>query len=82
MSVLTVVGVAAAAAGSWAVAPLVGMARKGTIDQQTLAGIRQEAAEAERADAVRRAQQRAALVASIPAPRGPLHDQRRTPIAQ
>lgn len=62
--------VGGAALGAWLVAPLVSMARRGTIDDRTRAAMREEGL---RAEAVRRAHQREALVAaataSIPTPR-------------
>jgi len=78
MGLLVIVGTAAAGAGAIVAAPLVSMARRGTIEQQTVASWR---AEGERAATVRRAHRRATVVASIPAPRGAEHDQRRSPLA-
>jgi len=78
MGVLAIVGTAAAGAGAFVAAPLVSMARRGTIEQQTVASWRDEA---EQVAAVSRARRRAALVAAIPAPRDPVHDQRRSPLA-
>ncbi|GAA4809596.1 hypothetical protein GCM10023200_54260 [Actinomycetospora chlora] len=78
MGVLTAVGALGVGVGAWVAAPLVSVARRGTIDEQTMAGVREDAA---RAEAVRRAQRRQAIVASIPAPRRPDHDQRRSPLA-
>jgi hypothetical protein len=66
--------------GSWLVAPLVTMARRGTVDQQTKSAIREEGVHAE---AVRRAQRRQAqvnAVAAIPAPRAGGHQPRRSPV--
>lgn len=78
MAVLATVSALGVGVGAWAVTPLVSMARQGTIDQRTAAGVRAEAA---REDAVRRARRRAAIVAAIPAPRDGSHDQRRSPLA-
>jgi hypothetical protein len=78
MGVLAIVGTAAAGAGAFVAAPLVSMARRGTIDQQTVASWREEAAAV---DVVRHARRRTALVAAIPAPRGGAHEQRRSPLA-
>lgn len=66
--------VAAAAGAAWVVAPFVSMARRGTLDDRARAAVR---AEAGRADAIRRARRREALVlaASIPAPRGPQREE-------
>ncbi|TDQ58297.1 hypothetical protein EV188_10436 [Actinomycetospora succinea] len=64
--------------------PLVGMARRGTRDQQTVAAWREEA---DRAAAVQRARRRSAIVASIPMQRRQNSDapatpaQRRSPLA-
>lgn len=66
--------------GSWLVAPLIGMARRGTVDQQTKTAVREEGL---RAEAVRRAQRRhaqVAAVAAIPAPRAGGHQPRRSPV--
>jgi hypothetical protein len=78
MNVLATVGALGVGAGAWVVTPLVKMSRKGTIEQQTVAGWREEA---DRAASVRRAHRRAAIVAAIPAPRTAAHDQRRSPLA-
>ena len=78
MGVLAIVGTAATGVGAFVAAPLVSMARRGTIEQQTVASWRDEAREV---DAVRRAHRRSALVAAIPAPRDGAHDQRRSPLA-
>lgn len=78
LAIVGVVGAAGAGAGAWMVTPLVSMARKGTKDQQTVAGWR---VEADRAAAVVRARRRAAVIASIPAPRSAAHDQLRSPLA-
>ena len=78
MAVLAAAGALGVGVGAWAVTPLVSMARWGTINQQWMAGVRADAA---REDAVRRARRRAAIVASIPAPRAATHDQRRSPLA-
>jgi hypothetical protein len=78
MGILAIVGTAAAGAGAFVAAPLVAMARRGTIEQQTVASWREEAASV---DVVRRARRRTALVAAIPAPREGTHDQRRSPLA-
>jgi hypothetical protein len=78
MGILVIVGTAAAGAGAFVAAPLVSMARRGTIEQQTVASWRDEAATV---DVVRRARRRTTLVAAIPAPRGGAHDQRRSPLA-
>jgi hypothetical protein len=78
LTIVGVVGAAGAGAGAWMVTPLVSMARKGTKDEQTVAAWR---AEADRAAAVVRARRRAAVVASIPAPRTAAHDQLRSPLA-
>lgn len=78
MGVLAIVGAAAASAGAFVAAPLVSMARRGTVEQRTVASWRDEAATV---DVVRRARRRTALVAAIPAPRGAEHDQRRSPLA-
>ncbi len=77
MSVLAIVGVTAAI-GSWTAAPFVSMARRGTVDQQTRDAWREEGL---RAEAVRRARRREALVATIPAPRSGAHDQQRSPVS-
>ena len=69
----TVVG--SAALGAWLVAPFVAMSRRGTLDDQARAAMREEGL---RAEAIRRARRREALVAaaavSIPAPRDAEHD--------
>lgn len=78
MNVLAAVGALGVGAGAWVVTPLVSMARRGAVEQQVVEGWREEA---ERVAAVRRARQRAAIVASIPAPRAQTHDQRRSPVA-
>ncbi|CAA9265138.1 MAG: hypothetical protein AVDCRST_MAG54-2675 [uncultured Actinomycetospora sp.] len=78
MGILAIVGTAAAGAGAFVAAPLVSMARRGTIEQQTVASWRDEAATV---DVVRRARRRTALVAAIPAPRGGAHEHRRSPLA-
>ncbi|MEJ2866239.1 hypothetical protein WCD74_00590 [Actinomycetospora sp. OC33-EN08] len=66
---------AGTAACAWVATPFVTMARRGTLDDQSRAAMR---AEADRADAVRRARRREALVAvasvSVPAQRRPVHD--------
>lgn len=77
MGVLAIVGTAAAGAGAFVAAPLVSMARRGTIEQRTVASWRDEAATV---DVVRRARRATALVAAIPAPRTGAHDQRRSPL--
>lgn len=67
--------VGSAALGAWLAAPFVAMARQGTLDDRARAAVREEGL---RAEAIRRAQHREALVAaaaaSIPAPRGVEHD--------
>ena len=67
--------VGAAALGAWLVTPFVSMARRGTLDDQHRAFVREEGL---RVEAIRRARQREALVAaavaSIPAQRGAEHD--------
>ena len=67
--------VGSAALGAWIAAPFVAMARQGTLDDQTRAAMREEGL---RAEALRRAHHREALVAAatvtIPAPRGAGHD--------
>jgi hypothetical protein len=78
MGILVIVGTAAAGAGAFVAAPLVSMARRGTIEQQTVASWREEAAAV---DVVGRARRRASLVAAIPVPRGGAHEQRRSPLA-
>ncbi|WP_433803082.1 hypothetical protein [Actinomycetospora sp. CA-084318] len=72
--IATVAAAAGAAAGAWLVAPFVSMARRGTIDDRARAAVR---AEADRADAIRRARRRETLVlaASIPAPRAPQREE-------
>lgn len=77
MGVLVLVGAAALGAGAWIAAPLVSMAREGTIDQQTKAAMREEGF---RVRTLRRARHREALVTAIPAPRAGSHDKRRSPI--
>lgn len=77
MSVLVVAGAAALGAGSWIAAPWVSMARRGTLDQQHAAAMREEGL---RAEALRRARHREALVAAVPAPRSGAHEQRRSPV--
>jgi hypothetical protein len=83
MHVLAIAGIAVAGAGSWLAAPLVDMARRGTIDDRTRRECREVGL---RAEAVRRAHRREALVAaasaSVPAPR-PAADglPRRSPVA-
>ncbi|MDL5159164.1 hypothetical protein [Actinomycetospora termitidis] len=63
------------AAGAWIATPFLAMSRRGTLDDQARAAMR---AEADRADAVRRARRRETLVAvasvSVPAQRRPVHD--------
>lgn len=67
MVLLAAVGaMGVAGVGAWVATPLVSMVRRGTRDEQTLAGWRDEA---ERAAAVQRAHRRAAVVASIPTQR-------------
>jgi hypothetical protein len=78
MGVLSAVGALGVGVGAWVATPLVSMSRRGTIDEQTMSGVREDAA---RAEAVRRARRRSAIVASIPAPRRADHDQRRSPLA-
>lgn len=78
MGVLTAVGALGVGMGAWVAAPLVSMSRRGTIDEQTMTTVREDAA---RAESVRRAHRRAAIVAAIPAPRRADHDQRRSPLA-
>jgi hypothetical protein len=72
---VSTVVVGTAALGAWLVAPFVAMARQGTLDDQARAAMREEGL---RAEAVRRARRREALVAAaaidIPAPRGAEHD--------
>ena len=78
MGVLAIVGTAAAGVGAFVAAPLVSMARRGTMEQQTVASWCDEAGTV---DVVRHARCRTALVAAIPAPRAGEHDQRRSPLA-
>ena len=78
MVVLAAVGALGVGMGAFVATPLVSMARRGTVDEQTSAGVRDQAA---RASVVRRAQRRSAIVASIPSPRRPDHDQQRSPLA-
>lgn len=78
MGVLVAVGAAVLGVGTWAATPLVSMARTGTIDQQTKAAMREEGL---RAEALRRARHREALVAAIPAPRVDGDQQQRSPIS-
>jgi hypothetical protein len=72
---ISTVVVGSAALGAWLVAPFVSMARRGTVDDRTRAAMREEGL---RAEAIRRARHREALVAaataSIPAQRGAEHD--------
>lgn len=72
---ISTVVVGSAAVGAWLVAPFVSMARRGTIEDRTRAAMREEGL---RAEAIRRARHREALVAaataSIPAPRDAEHD--------
>jgi hypothetical protein len=72
---VSTVVVGTAALGAWLVAPFVSMARRGTLDDQHRAAMREEGL---RVEAIRRARQREALVAatvaSIPAQRGAEHD--------
>jgi hypothetical protein len=75
MGALAVLGVAGV--GAWIVTPLVSLARRGTIDQRTVASWREESDRV----AVQRAQRRAAIVASVPAPRTAPFEQRRSPVA-
>jgi hypothetical protein len=67
--------VGSAALGAWIAAPFVAMARQGTLDDQTRAAMREEGL---RAEALRRARHREALVAAatvtIPVQRGAEHD--------
>lgn len=71
---ITAAAAVGATAGAWLLAPFVAMARRGTLDDQARAAVR---AEADRADALRRARRREALVAAaaardgvtVPAPR-------------
>jgi hypothetical protein len=62
---ITAVAAVGATAGAWLIAPFVAMARRGTLDDQSRAAVR---AEAERADALRRARRREALVAAASGP--------------
>jgi hypothetical protein len=83
MSVVAIAGIAVAGASSWLAAPLVDMARRGTIDDHTRRECREHG---RRAEAVRRAHRReslvAAAVASVPAPRvGADELPRRSPVA-
>lgn len=72
---ISTVVVGTAALGAWIAAPFVSMARRGTLDDQARAAMREEGL---RAEAIRRARRREALVAAatidIPAPRGAEHD--------
>jgi hypothetical protein len=72
---ISTIVVGSAALGAWLVAPFVSMARRGTVDDRTRAAIREEGL---RAEAIRRARRREALVAaatvSIPAQRGGQHE--------
>jgi hypothetical protein len=72
---ISTIVVGTAAVGAWLAAPFVSMARRGTIDDRTRAAMREEGL---RAEAIRRARHREALVAaaslSIPAPRSAEHD--------
>ncbi len=72
---ISTVIVGSAALGAWLVAPFVAMARTGTLDDQAREAMREEGL---RAEAIRRARHREAIVAAatvgIPAPRGAEHD--------
>ncbi len=61
---ITAAAAVGATAGAWLIAPFVAMARRGTLDDQARAAVR---AEADRADALRRARRREALVAAAAA---------------
>ncbi|HEY2224259.1 hypothetical protein [Actinomycetospora sp.] len=67
--------VGSAALGAWLVAPFVSMARRGTVDSRSRAAMREEGL---RAEAIRRARHREALVAaatvSIPVQRVGEHE--------
>lgn len=69
------IAVGSAAVGAWLAAPFVAMARRGTVDDRVRAAMRDEHL---RAEAIRRARHREAIVAaatrSVPAPRGAAHD--------
>lgn len=64
MGVLAAVGAIGVGAGAWMVTPLVSMARRGTLEQQAAAAIREQT---QRVASVQRARRRAAIVATIPA---------------
>ena len=72
---ISAVVVGGAALGAWLAAPFVAMSRGGTIDDRTRAAMREEGL---RAEAIRRAHHREALVAAtsvvIPVPRDAEHD--------
>ncbi|GAA4864114.1 hypothetical protein [Actinomycetospora straminea] len=78
MGVLAAVGAIGVGAGAWMVTPLVSMARRGTLEQQAAAAMREEA---QRVASVQRARRRAALVATIPTQRTAAPVTRRSPIA-
>ncbi|WP_274201376.1 hypothetical protein [Actinomycetospora lemnae] len=65
-------------AGAWMVTPLVSMARRGTLEQQAAAAIREQT---QRVASVQRARRRAAIVATIPTQRTAAPATRRSPIA-
>ncbi len=72
---ISTVVVGTAALGAWLAAPFVAMGRRGTVDSRSRAAMREEGL---RAEAIRRAHRREALVAAatvtIPAPRLAGHD--------
>lgn len=78
MGVLAAVGAIGVGAGAWMVTPLVSMARRGTLEQQTAAAIREQT---QRVASVQRARRRAAIVATIPTQRTAAPATRRSPIA-
>ena len=62
--ITTAVAAVAAGTAAWAAAPFVAMARRGTLDEQGRAAVRQEAA---RLETLRRARRRQVLVAAAAA---------------
>ncbi|MDD7966848.1 hypothetical protein PGB27_16045 [Actinomycetospora sp. DW7H6] len=78
MGVLAAVGAIGVGAGAWMVTPLVSMARRGTLEQQAAAAIREQT---QRVASVQRARRRAAIVATIPTQRTAAPATRRSPIA-
>lgn len=83
MNIVAIAGIAVAGVGSWLAAPLVDMARRGTIDDRTRRDCREHG---RRGESVRRAQRRESVVttamASVPAPRLAADDlPRRSPVA-